>query len=133
MRGAFFVIKLKLKFPLSSGVFPIAVPPLHKFEGTHGDRVAGDNTRCSHRNGHFTYYVTVLCVPATHPNGTVGRYKTSSFDARFSRRLAARVPYSNKHIPLISTLRMSVRKSPLCKFADGGFYLVFELTHSVNK
>ena len=34
----------KLKFPLSSGVFPIAVPPLHKFEGTHGDRVAGDNT-----------------------------------------------------------------------------------------
>ncbi len=22
----------------------IAVPPLHKFEGTHGDRVAGDNT-----------------------------------------------------------------------------------------
>ena len=34
----------ELKFPLSSGVFPIAVPPLHKFEGTHGDRVAGDNT-----------------------------------------------------------------------------------------
>ena len=64
----------KLKFPLSSGVFPIAVPPLHKFEGTHGDRVAGDNTRCSHRKGHFTHYATVLCVPATHSNGTVGRY-----------------------------------------------------------
>ena len=41
--------ELKIKFPLSSRVFPIAVPPLRKFEGTHGDRVAGDNTRCSHR------------------------------------------------------------------------------------
>ena len=37
-------MNIKLKFSLSSGVFPIAVPPLHKFEGTHGDRVAGDNT-----------------------------------------------------------------------------------------
>ena len=42
-------VTIKLKFPFSSGVFPIAVPPLRKFEGTHGDRVAGDNTRCSHR------------------------------------------------------------------------------------
>ena len=65
-------MKIKLKFPLSSGVWTsafaqcnpprslwlqlvhrtgcltrrahIAVPPLHKFEGTHGDRAAGDNT-----------------------------------------------------------------------------------------
>ena len=67
MRVALFVknigvvrVTIKLKFPLSSGVFPIAVPPLHKFEGIHGDRVAGDNTRCSHRKGHFTYYATSI-------------------------------------------------------------------------
>ena len=29
--------------PLSSRVFPITVPPLRDLEGTHGDRVAGDN------------------------------------------------------------------------------------------
>ena len=39
-------VKLKCNFPLSSGVFPITVPPC---KGTHGDRVAGDNTQHSHR------------------------------------------------------------------------------------
>ena len=48
----------KLTFPLSSGVFPIAVPPLHKFEGTHGDRVAGDNTRYSHKKVSPPCYAT---------------------------------------------------------------------------
>ncbi len=33
----------KLQCPPSSRVFPITVPPLRDLEGTHGDRVAGDN------------------------------------------------------------------------------------------
>ena len=44
--------------PLSSRVFPITVPPLRDLEGTHGDRVAGDNTQHSHRLISFSFYVT---------------------------------------------------------------------------
>ena len=44
--------------PLSSRVFPITVPPLRDLEGTHGDRVAGDNTQHSHRLLSFSFYVT---------------------------------------------------------------------------
>ena len=35
--------------PPSSRVSPTAVPPLHKFEGTHGVRFAWGNTQHSHR------------------------------------------------------------------------------------
>ena len=52
------VRELKLQFPLSSRVFPITVPPLRDLEGTHGDRVAGDNTQHSHRLISFSFYVT---------------------------------------------------------------------------
>ena len=34
----------KIKLPPSSRVSPTAVPPLHKFEGTHGVRFAWGNT-----------------------------------------------------------------------------------------
>ena len=44
--------------PLSSRVFPITVPPPRDLEGTHGDRVAGDNTQHSHRLLSFSFYVT---------------------------------------------------------------------------
>ena len=85
---------LKLKFSLSSGVFPIAVPPLHKFEGTHGDRVAGDNTRHSHRKVSSPCYITrSRAKKATLARSLVLSVK---LDARFSRRLAARVPSSNE-------------------------------------
>ena len=36
----------------------ITVPPLRDLEGTHGDRVAGDNTQRSHRLLSFSFYVT---------------------------------------------------------------------------
>ena len=55
-------------FPLSSGVFPITVPPC---KGTHGDRVAGDNTRSRHNLRHFSYCATSLCAPATQQHGAV--------------------------------------------------------------
>ena len=39
----------KIKIPPSSRVSPTVVPPLHKFEGTHGVRSAWGNTQHSHR------------------------------------------------------------------------------------
>ena len=54
------VRELKLQFPLSSRVFPITIPPLRDLEGTHGDRVAGDNTQHSHRLLSFSSYATRL-------------------------------------------------------------------------
>ena len=60
----------KCKFPLSSGVFPITVPP---YKGTHGARIAGDNTQHSHRKVPFTHYATTLCAPATQQHGAVAR------------------------------------------------------------
>ena len=44
-----------MQLPLSSGVFPITVPPCKE---THGDRVAGDNTRSRHNYRHSPYYAT---------------------------------------------------------------------------
>ena len=61
----------KLKLPPSSRVSHTAVPPLHKFEGTHSVRFAWGNTQHSHRYGHFSHYATALCAPASHPNGAV--------------------------------------------------------------
>ena len=60
----------KYNFPPSSAVSPIAVPP---YKGTHGARIAGDNTQHSHRKVPFTHYATTLCAPATQQHGAVAR------------------------------------------------------------
>ena len=80
----------------------IAVPPQ---EGTHGDRVAGDNTRCSHRKVSFTYYAT---SPAWRLRNRIPRILVLSvkLGARYGRRLATPIPSSNRHIPCIRTLRI---------------------------
>ena len=60
----------------------ITVPPC---KGTHGDRVAGDNTRSRHNQRHFSYYVTSLCAPAPQQHGAVACTLVKS-DARYGRR-----------------------------------------------
>ncbi len=62
--------------PLSSRVFPITVPPLRDLEGTHGDRVAGDNTQRSHRLLSFSFYVTRSRTKK--PNSSAHLYFSSS-------------------------------------------------------
>ena len=46
----------------------IPVPPC---KGTHGDRVAGDNTRSRHNLRQFSHCATSLCAPATQQHGAV--------------------------------------------------------------
>ena len=93
--------------PLSSRVFPITVPPLRDLEGTHGDRVAGDNTQHSHRLLSFPFYVTRSRTKKiqTRPLTCTLRQARRSLP----RRLAARVPSFKLHIPCIRTLRIGVR------------------------
>ena len=91
----------------------ITVPPC---KGTHGDRVAGDNTRSRHNLRHFSYCATSLCAPATQQQGAVACTLVKS-DARYGRRLAAPIPSFKLHIPFISTLRISFnfgRNPKLC-------------------
>ena len=68
--------------PLSSRVFPITVPPLRDLEGTHGDRIAGDNTQHSHRLLSFSFYVTRSRTKK--PNSSAHLYYTSSSAFAFS-------------------------------------------------
>ena len=85
-----------MKFPPSSRVSPTAVPPLHKFEGTHGVRSAWGNTRCSHKIvSSYCYATRSRAKKSTLARSLVLIVK---LDARFSRRLAARVPSANKQI-----------------------------------
>ena len=70
--------------PLSSRVFPITVPPSACLEGTHGDRVAGDNTQHSHRLLSFSCYITALCAPASQQHGAVACTFSSSSAFAFS-------------------------------------------------
>ena len=89
------VVNAKCNFPLSSGVWTAAFAwqsalfalatirpldellyasrPYHRspLQGTHGDRVAGDNTRSRHNLRHFSYCATSLCAPATQQHGAV--------------------------------------------------------------
>ena len=80
--------------------------PYHRspFQGTHGDRVAGDNTRSRHNLRHFPYYAT---SPAWQLRNRTPRilvlYVKS--DARYGRRLAAPIPSSKLQSPCIRTLR----------------------------
>ncbi len=97
-----YVLNPKCNFPLSSGVFPIAVPPC---KGTHGNRVAGENTRSRHNLRHFSYYATspVWQLRNRTPHILVLYVKS---DARYGRRLAAQIPSSKSHSPFISALRI---------------------------
>nr|DAR09141.1 MAG TPA: hypothetical protein [Caudoviricetes sp.] len=90
-----------MQFPLSSRVFPITVPPLRDLEGTHGDRVAGDNTQHSHRLLSFSSYDTRSRTKRiqTRPLTCTIRQARRSL----SRRLAARVPSFKLQIPCIRT------------------------------
>ena len=78
----FYVVNSKCNFPLSSGVFPITVPPC---KGTHGDRVAGDNTRSRHNQRHFSYCATSPAWRLAQHNATHSRTTVKS-DARCGRR-----------------------------------------------
>ena len=89
--------------------FPYHRSPSACLEGTHGDRVAGDNTQHSHRLLSFSFYVTRSRTKRiqTRPLTCTIRQARRSL----SRRLAARVPSLKLHIPCISTLRIN-QKSP---------------------
>ena len=78
----------------------IAVPPC---KGTHGNRVAGDNTRSRHNLRHFSYYAT---SPAWQLRNRTPRILVLfvKSDARCGRRLAAPIPSSKLHITFISAL-----------------------------
>ena len=91
----FYVVNSKCNFPLSSGVWTAAFAwqsalfalatirpldeslyasrPYHRspLQGTHGDRVAGDNTRSRHNLRQFSHCATSLCAPATQQHGAV--------------------------------------------------------------
>ena len=86
----------KIKLPPSSRVSPTAVPPLHKFEGTHGVRFAWGNTRLSHKKVSFSTYATRS--RAKKPTLARSLVLFVKLGAPFSRRLAARVPSSNKKV-----------------------------------
>ena len=80
----------KITLPPSSRVSPTAVPPLHKFEGTHGVRSAWGNTRHSHRKVSSPCYITrSRAKKATLARSLVLSVK---FGARYGRRLAAPRP-----------------------------------------
>ena len=68
----------------------ITVPPC---KGTHGDRVAGDNTRSRHNLRHFSYCATSPAWRLAQHNATHSRTTVKS-DARYGRRLAAPIPSS---------------------------------------
>ena len=89
-------------------------------EGTHGDRVAGDNANAID----FVTIASSLCATSStridcyrslFMSLVRGRKESKlvrslvlfvKLGVRFSRRLAARVPSSNRHIPCIRTLRI---------------------------
>ena len=144
-RILFFIYKSvrrtpQIKFPPSSRVSPTAVPPLHKFEGTHGVRSAWGNTDA------IDFVAIASSLRATNGRRAVGntnrlkavplrfvrqlRTQTAQslvlfvkLDARFSRRLAARVPSANEQTthsyilspqPSIATTHGKSRTSNSC-------------------
>ena len=87
-------------------MFSLSLFPLCALlEGTHSDRVAGNNTQHSHRRVSSSTYAT----RSRAKKSTLARSLVQSvkLDARFLAAVATRVPSLNKHIPCISTLRMS--------------------------
>ncbi len=87
--------------------FPYHRSPSACLEGTHGDRVAGDNTQHSHRLLSFSFYVTRSRTKK--PNSSAHLYYTSSSAFAWLAAVAART--LNMHIPCIRMLRMSVHLS----------------------
>ena len=110
-----------------------AVPPLHKFEGTHGVRFAWGNTDA------IDFVAIASSLRATNSRrGVCNTNRLKAVPLRFVRQLrtqtaqslvlsvklgvrflaavAARVPSSKLHIPLISTPRTSFSKNSHCKF-----------------
>ncbi len=61
--------------------------PYHRspFQGTHGDRVAGDNTRSRHNQRHFSYYATSPAWQLRNRRPRILVLFVKS-DARFARR-----------------------------------------------
>ena len=91
-------------------VFSLSPFPLCALlEGTHDDRVAGDNTRHAHREVSFPRYATRSPTKRTTLVGSLVLFV--KLGVRCGRRLAPPTP--NKHIPLISTPWISVRLSAI--------------------
>ena len=63
---AFETLNATFPFPQVFSLSPF--PPC---KGTHGDRVAGDNTRSRHNLRQFSHCATSLCAPATQQHGAV--------------------------------------------------------------
>ena len=87
--------------------FPYHRSPL---QGTHGDRVAGDNTRSRHNQRHFSYYAT---SPAWQLRNRTPRILVLfvKSDARYGRRLAAPTGKTggtriDRYRPLVMPLRL---------------------------
>ena len=90
---------LNATFPFPQ-VFSLSPFPLASCKGTHGDRVAGDNTRSRHNLRHFPYYVTrSQAKETTLACSLVLNVKS---DARFARRRCG----SCSVFEVISTLRI---------------------------
>ena len=112
-----------MQIPLSSRVFPITVPPLRDLEGTHGDRVAGDNANAID----FVTIASSLCATSsTRINCSHslfmslvrGRKESKlvrslvlyvKLGVRLLAAVAARVPSSKSHISFISMLQIGFR------------------------
>ena len=78
---------------------PIAVPPLHKFEGTHGDRVAGDNTDA------IDFVAIASSLRATNGRRAVGNTnRLKAVPLRFVRQLRTQTAQS-----LVLSVKLGVR------------------------
>ena len=116
----------KITLPPSSRVSPTAVPPLHKFEGTHGVRSAWGNTDA------IDFVAIASSLQATNgirsvcntnrlkavPLRFVRQLRTQTaqslvlsvkLDARYGHRLAIPIPSANRQIPFTSRLRIGGR------------------------
>ena len=77
----------------------IAVPPLHKFEGTHGDRVAGDNTDA------IDFVAIASSLRATNGRRAVGNTnRLKAVPPSFVRRLRTHTAQSDDTTRRASTL-----------------------------
>ena len=91
----------------------IAVPPLHKFEGTHGDRAAGDNTDA------IDFVAIASSLQATNGRRAVGNTnRLKAVPPSFVRRLRNNMAQSDgttvklgAHI--LAALRLALR---ICTF-----------------
>ena len=90
-------------FPLSSRVFPITVPPLRDLEGTHGDRVAGDNANAID-------FVTIASSLRATSGTRIDKYRPLVMSLRFVRQLRNNTAQS---LVLFRQARRSLFSPPL--------------------